>query len=206
MRKKEKNCLLTRLHGLKCLVLCALFSLLGIANSHAAQVEKSSYEMVDSVVIDNQTLIGLKQKNIFTGKYFYRYFIKELKSKRWAIWKSKLEYGCGRNAPLWKDYKKYKEEMEKNSSYVKSLFSNNSKGIPFSQFFLVARIIIDEDGSSFCYEITSHIKLTDVFSPKELVVMINNIGKLTFSTPLVIEPDHGYIETAYIYPRQNNKL
>ena len=85
MRKKEKNCLLTRLHDLKCLVLCALFSLLGIANSHAAQEEKFPYEMQDSVVIDNQTLIGLKQKNIFTGKYFYRYFIKELKSKRWAI-------------------------------------------------------------------------------------------------------------------------
>ena len=65
MRKKEKNCLLTRLHGLKCLVLCALFSLLGIANSHAAQEEKFPYEMQDSVVIDIQTLIGLKQKNIF---------------------------------------------------------------------------------------------------------------------------------------------
>lgn len=206
MRKREKKCLLTRLHGLKCLVLCALFSLLGIANSHAAQVEKSSYEMVDSVVIDNQTLIGLKRKNRYTGKYYYRYFIKELKSKRLAIGKSKLEYGCGRNAPLWKDYKKYKEEMEKNSSYVKSLFSNNSKGIPFSQFSLVPLILIDEDGSSFCYEITSHIKLTDVFSPKELVVIINNIGKLTFSTPLVIEPDHGYIETAYLFPRQNNGL
>ena len=202
MRVKKERCLLTRLHGLKCLVLCALFSLLGIANSHAAQEEKSSYEMVDSVVIDNQTLIGLKRKNRYTGKYYYRYFIKELKSKRWAIKKSKLYYGCGSNAPLWKDYKKYKEEMEKNSLYVKSLFSDNSKGIPFSQFFLVARIIIDEDGSSF----SSHIKLTDVFSPKELAVIIDNICKLTFSTPLVIEPDHGYIETAYLFPRQNNKL
>ena len=71
MRKREKKCLLARLHGLKCLVLCALFSLLGIANSHAAQEEKFPYEMQDSVVIDNQTLIGLKQKNIFTGKYFF---------------------------------------------------------------------------------------------------------------------------------------
>lgn len=96
--------------------------------------------------------------------------------------------------------------MEKNSLYVKSLFSDNPKGIPFSQFSLVPWILIDEDGSSFCYEITSHIKLTDVFSPKELAVIINNIGKLTFSTPLVIEPDHGYIETAYLFPRQHNKL
>ena len=49
MRKREKNCLLTRLHDLKCLVLCALFSLLGIANSHAAQEEKFPAQVRKSV-------------------------------------------------------------------------------------------------------------------------------------------------------------
>ena len=183
----------------KSLILCCFFIFLGVINTRAQQTNEVIWTstVVDSVIINNKTLIGIKNNNS-KGHCYYKYYIKELKAKRDSIHASKKNFGIYGNSPIWENYWKFEEEFKKHSAYVNQLFENNHNGIPLNQLGVSVDILIDEDGSSFCYKITATMMLTNVFSESELVDIIEKIGRLKYSTPLVKKPRHGYLEYEYL--------
>lgn len=151
---------------------------------------------VDSVSVGNETLIGILNSSP-KGRFFYSYYIKSLKEKRDSIHKKKSPFDLYYTTPLYRDYPLFLEEFRKNNDYVIALFENNNKGYTDKQMKLDIYLIIDEDGTSFCHEIVSRIRLTDVFTASELIEKIRQVGSCRYTTPLVTQPKHGYLELSY---------
>src|SRR5574344_1074074 len=150
--------------------------------------------VVDSVTVGNNTLIGKKDKG-FSGKFFYIYYVDKLVAKRDSVHKVKRDFGFGMTGPIYRDYPLFVRERKKNEEYVIALFEDNDKGILQNQMYISPYILIDEDGFSFCYKITSRMRLTDIFPAAKLIEKIFQIDNCKFTTPLVRMPEHGYLET-----------
>lgn len=175
-------------------ILCVtIFAFIGVQQ---ARCETWTSVTVDSVSVGNDILVGRLHSSP-KGRCFYSYYIKSLKEKRDSIHKRKSPFDLYYTTPLYRDYPLFLEEFRKNNDYVIALFENNNKGYTDKQMVLCIYILVDEDGTSFCHEITSRTKLTDVFTASELIGKIRQVGSCRYTTPLVTQPKHGYLELSY---------
>lgn len=191
-----KSLCVTPANNLTQSLLFTIMAFMGIANVHAQESAWDTF-VVDSVVVNDNTLIVEKSIDSSNGHYFYEYYVKEIEEKCDSIERNNLEFGCGDNSPLWRNYLLFKEEAGEHINYIHNLFDNEISGLDMNGLHVRVRVLINEDGMSFCRKIHTKVKLTDYFSVSVLIQKICEIGTFRYTSPIVWEPEHGWIEFDY---------
>ncbi len=169
--------------------------LLCVTNVHAG---KTWTEItVDSIKVNGNTLLGKQYIDPSNDHYFFRYHVVEINAKCDSIKKSKLMFGINETSPLWKNYWLTAKESKKHINFINSFFQNSTKNSTQQQISHTVRVLVDEDGSCYCSEIITRVKLTDFFPASDLIDLICQIGTFKYTTPLVKNSEHGWYEFNY---------
>ncbi|MDO4932645.1 MAG: hypothetical protein Q4E63_08400 [Prevotellaceae bacterium] len=125
---------------------------------------------------------------------FYIYTINEYDDKAAEIRRKKRPYDVVTTTPAWTNYPLYKQETDKFVEYCRSVFDGYHKGMTVKDMYIYIGHILVDDGTIICTRIKSDVCLFNLYTPREISAIFDNVSAYKYSTPLVLHPKEGYNE------------